>query len=84
MAAPKEPVTLTPEQVEHLRVRLSDLRHNVNNHLSLMVAATELSRRKPESAGRFVDSISGSQEKIGQEVKALAAELEQVLGISRD
>ncbi len=84
MAVPKEPVTLSPEQVEQLHARLVDLRHNVNNHLSLMVAATELIRHKPDAALRLVDSISGPQEKIGQEIKAFSAEFEKVFHITRE
>jgi hypothetical protein len=84
MAVPKEPITLSVAQIEHLQSKLGILRHNVNNHLALILAATEIVRRKPESVDRLLNSICGPQEKIGLEVNAFSAELERMLGITRD
>ena len=80
MAAPIQQVTLTPAQVEDLRAKLADLRHNVANQLSLIVAATELMQRRPESAARFVDSLAGPPRKITEEVKQFSDALEKALG----
>jgi len=44
MAFPTEPVTLTVGELQELNRKLSDMRHDINNHLSLMVAALELIR----------------------------------------
>jgi hypothetical protein len=44
MAFPTEPVTLSVGQLQELNRKLSDMRHDINNHLSLMVAALELIR----------------------------------------
>jgi len=46
MALPNGPLTLKVEELEQLNRKLSDMRHDVNNHLSLMVAALELIRYK--------------------------------------
>jgi hypothetical protein len=46
MALPTGPVTLTVGELEELNRKLSDMRHDINNHLSLMVAALELIRYK--------------------------------------
>ena len=46
MALPNGPVTLKVEELDQLNRKLSDMRHDVNNHLSLMVAALELIRYK--------------------------------------
>lgn len=46
MALPTEPVTLTVGELQELNRKLSDMRHDINNHLSLMVAALELVRYK--------------------------------------
>ena len=53
MATPTEPVTLSAKQVQELDEKLTTLRHDVNNHLSLVMAAVELIRRRPEIADRM-------------------------------
>src|SRR5207247_7576978 len=54
MGLPRQTVPLSPEQVAELSRNLSDLRHNINNHLALMVAALELIRRKPAMVERML------------------------------
>ena len=46
MALPSGPITLTVGQVDELNRQLADMRHDINNHLSLIVAALELIRVK--------------------------------------
>jgi len=46
---PSQPVTLSVEQIEELNQKLSNMRHDINNNLSLILAATELIRHKPQS-----------------------------------
>jgi hypothetical protein len=84
MSLPTQPITLNPEQIADLNRKLSNLRHNVNNHLSLVVAAAELMRRKPEEAIRFIGCLSDRPEKINQEVSIFSRELEKALQITRD
>ena len=49
MSLPSEPVTLSVEQIGELKQKLSDLRHDVNNNISLMLSAVEMIRRRPET-----------------------------------
>lgn len=84
MAMPQTPVTLTPEQVAELNDKLATTRHDINNNLSLIVAAVELLRRKPELAPRMIESISQQPDKIIAQMRAFSAEFEQTLGITRD
>ena len=56
MSFPDGPVTLTVQQLEELHKKLSALRHDVNNHLSLIVAAAELIKLNPEMAARMKTS----------------------------
>lgn len=84
MGLPHQPVPLSPEQVAELSRKLSDLRHNVNNHLALMVAALELIRRKPEMIQRMVDNLTEQPQKILDEIKKFSEELEKVLRITHD
>jgi hypothetical protein len=84
MAVPNCPVTISPAEVEELRTKLSMLRHNVNNSLSLVIAATELIRRKPEMASRMVDTLSAQPQKIIEEIAKFCEEIERLLQIQSD
>jgi hypothetical protein len=81
MPLPSEPVTLTAAQIAELYKKLADLRHNVNNNLSLIVAATEIIRRKPESAEKIWAALSEKPHKIAEIVAQFSRELETSLGI---
>lgn len=84
MGMPPTPVTLTPEQVAELNEKLSVTRHDINNNLSLIVAAVELLRRKPELAPRMIESISQQPDKIIAQMRAFSANFEASLGITKD
>jgi hypothetical protein len=84
MAMPQSPVTLTPEQIAELNEKLATTRHDINNNLSLIVAAVELMRRKPELAPRMIESISQQPDKIIAQMRGFSAEFERVFGITRE
>ncbi len=84
MALPQTPVTLTPEQIGELNEKLSKARHDVNNCLSLVVAAVELMRRKPELAPRMIESISQQPDKIISEMRTFSVEFEKTFGITKE
>jgi hypothetical protein len=79
MDAIKNPVTLTAGQAAELRRKLTEMRHNVNNCLSLVAAAIELAQRKPELTPRLLLSLSEQPQKIAEEVRKFACELETAL-----
>ena len=83
MVLPETPVTLNPTEVADLNRRLSEMRHNVNNLLALIVAATELIRRKPDSASRFVENLAEQPERIIDEIQRFSTEFERTLRIER-
>ena len=84
MGLPRQTVPLSPEQVADLNRQFADLRHNVNNHLALMVAALELIRRKPEMIDRMVNNLTEQPQKILDEIKKFSEELERALQITHD
>src|SRR5512144_382978 len=47
MGLPSQPVTLTVEQLDQLNRKLANMRHDINNTLSLIMAAVELIKCKP-------------------------------------
>lgn len=81
MGLPEQPVTLTPEQVEALQKRFSEARHNINNHLALIVAASELLARKPEAADRVSKALKEPPDKIVEELRGFSSSLEKALQI---
>ena len=84
MSAPDASLTLTPEQVEEFNQRLSETRHNINNHLSLIIAAVELIKRKPDSAERMIATIVQQPDKIMTEMRGFSEYFEQALQITKD
>jgi hypothetical protein len=84
MGLPEKEVALSPEQIAVLNRRLAMMRHNINNHLALIVAASELLKRKPEMAARLVDNIIQQPERITQELRGFSDDFEAAMGISRE
>jgi hypothetical protein len=84
MGLPLHPITLTPAQVGELHQKLGDVRHNINNHLALIVAAVELIRRKPDLSPKFIESIGLQPEKVIQELKNFSQGFESQLGITNE
>jgi tagatose-1,6-bisphosphate aldolase len=83
MALPEEPITLNARQIDELKQKLAMLRHNVNNNLSLIVAAVEIIRRKPETAERMETSLTEQPRKISDAIAQFSRELDAVLRVNR-
>lgn len=83
MQLPKESVTLSVAQLSELNQRLADMRHDINNYLSLIVAASELMRQKPHTAERMLATLADQPQKITSAVQKFTAEFETALKISR-
>lgn len=84
MGLPTEPITLTAEQIRALNQQLSDMRHNVNNNLALLVAAIELIKRKPDLAMKMCDSMSVQPDKMNEEIQRFSAHFEKAFNITRE
>lgn len=83
MHLPSQPVTLTVEQIEELNRKLSTMRHDINNYLSLIVAAMELIRYKPQMAQNMLSTLSEQPARITESVKKFSTEFEHTFGITR-
>jgi len=75
---------LTAEQLTELNKKLSHMRHEVNNQLSLIVAAIELMRYRPEMRDRMIATVGEQPPRIIAEVAKFSAEFESALGITRE
>jgi len=83
MALPSEPITLSAGQVEELQQKLSKLRHDINNNLSLIVAAVELIKHNPDMFARMVNVLSEQPSKIAEAMRAYSVEFEKTIGVTR-
>ncbi|MFZ1071804.1 MAG: hypothetical protein WAO21_00055 [Verrucomicrobiia bacterium] len=83
MPLPNESVTLSAEQIRELNQKLADLRHDVNNSLSLMTAAVELIQRRPESAGNLWNTLIEQPRKVAVSISQYCRDFEAALHITR-
>ncbi len=83
MTLPRQPVTLAVSQIDQLNQQLSNLRHDINNHLSLMVAAAEVIRRKPEAAERMSAMFDEQPRKVTDAMLRFSAEFEKYFDIRK-
>jgi len=83
MTLPTQPVTLTVDQIDELKRKLSNMRHDINNQLSLILAATELLRAKPHMAERMTATLVEQPPKITAALMNFSAEFEKAFGIQR-
>jgi hypothetical protein len=80
---PDQPVTLSVKQIDELNRKLSTLRHDINNNLSLIVAAVELARYKPELVERMVATLAEQPPRISKAMTTFSNEFEKTFGITR-
>jgi len=83
MPLPSQPVTLTVEQIGELNRQLSSMRHDINNQLSLIVAALELIRHKPDTAERMITTLGEQPPRIAEAITKFSALFERTLSITR-
>jgi hypothetical protein len=83
MTLPTQPVTLTAEQIGALNQKLSEMRHEINNHLSLIVTAVELIRHKPDTTSRMLETLAERPSRISASLTAFSSDFEKILGIAR-
>lgn len=83
MSLPTEPVTLSVEQIRELKQKLSDLRHDVNNNIALMLSAIEMIRRRPESVEKMLDSMERQPRRVNETVIEFSKGLEKALHINK-
>jgi CRISPR/Cas system-associated endonuclease Cas1 len=83
MESTGQSVTLTAAEVEELNQRLSTMRHDINNHLSLIVATAEMLRLRPQMAERMVTALVEQPPKISAAVGKFCEDFEKSLGVNR-
>jgi len=83
MALPEQPITLTPEQIADLNKKLATMRHDINNNLSMVMAAAELAKLKPEMADKMLTRLLEQPSKISAQLRDFSAEFERILQITR-
>lgn len=83
MGVPGQAVSLSVEQVEELNRSLSNMRHDINNTLSLVMAAVELIRQKPHMTPQMLTTLLEQPAKITRAMAGFSAEFERTMGLPR-
>ncbi|MGA2786123.1 MAG: hypothetical protein ABSF60_01215 [Verrucomicrobiota bacterium] len=83
MAKPTKPVALSLEQIGELNDKLSTLRHDLNNSLSLIAATVALIRHRPTVTEQMWNTLAEQPRKIGESVSQFTRDLEAALHITR-
>jgi hypothetical protein len=83
MPLPSEPVTVTVAQLDELNKQLSTMRHDINNNLSLIIAAVELIRHKPQMAERMIATLGEQPARIMDAMTKFTSQFEHTLRITR-
>jgi hypothetical protein len=83
MPLPCQPVTLTVEQIAELNSKLSTMRHDINNQLSLIMAAVELIRYKPHVAEKMMTTLAEQPPKIAAVLGKFSKDFEHTFRITR-
>jgi hypothetical protein len=83
MGLPNEPVTLTVAQLDELNRKLATMRHDINNNLSLIVAAVELMKHKPQMMEKMMSTLAEQPPKISGALTKFSTEFERALSITR-
>jgi len=83
MELPTESATFTASEIKELNQQLSTMRHDINNHLSLIMAAVELIRRKPDTLERMSNTLLDQPARITEAMTRFSALFEGTFGIKR-
>jgi hypothetical protein len=83
MNQPTRPVALSIEQISELNQKLANLRHDLNNSLSLIAATVELVRRRPTVPEQMWNTLAEQPRKIGESFSQFSRDLEAALHITR-
>ena len=83
MALPTQPVALSVEQIGELNEKLTTLRHDLNNCLSLIAATAELIRRRPATTEHMWNTLADQPRRITAAVAEFSRDLEAALHITR-
>jgi len=83
MVLPTQPVALSVEQISELNQKLSTLRHDLNNSLSLIAATAEVIRRRPATTEHMWNTLHEQPRKITAAIAEFSRDLEAALQITR-
>ena len=81
MGPPNQSITLSSEQVQELNAKLSVMRHDINNMLSLITAAVELIHSKPQTIERMTATLLEQPSRISNSMAQFSSEFQRILGI---
>ncbi|MEO6181980.1 MAG: hypothetical protein ABIP76_02475 [Verrucomicrobiota bacterium] len=72
---------MSPRQIEELAEMIKSMRHDINNHLSMVVFSVDILRTKPELTERMIATLSEQPAKISKDLAHFSEEFERIFGI---
>ena len=84
MSLPEQPITLTVEQIAALNRALGEMRHDINNYATLVLAAVELIRTKPDLTERMITTLLEQPARISQAMQKFSEALENSFDIKHN
>jgi hypothetical protein len=84
MELPSQPVTLTVAQIAELNEKLSMMRHDIYNKLSLILAAVDVTQYKPNMTQKMMATVAEQPQKVIEAVTLFSAEFEKTFGIKQE
>ena len=70
---------MSPQEIAELFKQLSNARHDINNALSLIAAATELIRMRPELLTKMLATLNDQPSKITSSLQEFSQRLDQAM-----
>jgi hypothetical protein len=49
--------SMSPEELEQLRKKFSEIKHSINNALAVMMALSEMSQRRPDYSEKLASTV---------------------------
>jgi hypothetical protein len=79
MSAPNHKIS--PEDLEQLRKKFSDIKHSINNALAVMMALSEMSQRRPDYAEKLASTVLTKAPQIVASLQEFTNALNEKAGI---
>ena len=73
--------TLSPEELAQLQKKFSEIKHSINNALAVMMALSEMSRRRPDYAEKLATSVLSKAPQIVSSLQEFTEALNEKAGV---
>jgi chromosome condensin MukBEF ATPase and DNA-binding subunit MukB len=72
---------ITPEELEQLRKKFSEIKHSINNALAVMMALSEMSQRRPDYSEKLASTVLAKAPQIVANLQEFTLALNEKAGV---